>query len=41
MWTVIKVWAVINLIGCAIATAAGIYRYITGDEDNEQESANG
>jgi hypothetical protein len=36
MWTVIKIWAVINLIGCAIATAAGIYRDITGDEGDEE-----
>lgn len=36
MWTVIKIWAVINLIGCAIATAAGIYKDITeGDGDEE------
>lgn len=39
MWTVIKIWAVINLIGCAIATAAGIYMDITEDrsEDNGRD----
>lgn len=32
LWTVIKVWALINLIGIAIATAAGIYRDLTEDD---------
>ena len=34
-WTVIKAWAVVNLLGIAIATAAGIYRDLTGGKEDE------
>ena len=37
MLTVLKIWAVVNLIGIAIATAAGIYRDVKG-EDEDAES---
>ena len=30
-WTVVKVWALINMLGIAIATAVGIYRDVTED----------
>lgn len=37
MMTLLKVWAVVNLIGIAIATACGIYRDLTeGDEADDE-----
>jgi len=35
MWTVLRIWAVVNLIGILLATARGIYLDVTGDEDDE------
>lgn len=34
-WTLIKAWAVINLVGAAMATAAGIFRDLTEGGDDE------
>lgn len=33
LWTILKIWCVINLIGTAMVFAIGIYKDITG-EDN-------
>ena len=38
MMLLLKAWAVVNLIGIAIATVAGIYRDITGDGGEEEGS---
>lgn len=38
MMTLLKIWAVVNLVGIAIATAAGIYRDVTGGEDEDRHS---
>jgi len=37
MMTLLKVWAVVNLIGIAIATAAGIYRDLTEGKDGADQ----
>lgn len=34
---VLKVWAIVNLIGIAIATAAGIFRDLTEDEYERED----
>lgn len=37
LWTIVKIWAVVNLLGIAMATAVGIYRDVMGGEDNEAD----
>ena len=33
LWTVIRAWALINLVGIAMATAKGIYEDLTDGKD--------
>ena len=37
MLTVLKIWAIVNVIGIAIATAKGIYDDLTKGEDESEE----
>jgi hypothetical protein len=37
LWTFVKIWAIINLLGIAIVSAIAIYKDITEGEDDETD----
>ena len=37
LWTVVRVWAVVNFVGILMATAMGIFLDVTGEDDGNAD----